>query len=71
MSTENHIRGDKGAVEDESSDVDEPFPGFESLPADAERQVNRHRNGGAAHKENEECDEFFGGHMRFFVEIGV
>lgn len=37
-----HIRGDEGTVEDEGGDVDEPFPSFESLPADAECQVNSH-----------------------------
>ena len=39
---QNHVRSNYGAVEDEGGDVDEPFPSFESLPADAECQVNSH-----------------------------
>ena len=39
---QNHIRGNEGAVEDEGGNVDEPLPGFEALPPDAERQINRH-----------------------------
>ena len=44
--------------------MDEPFPGFESLPPDTERQINRHRNGGPAHQENKEGEEFFGEHRK-------
>ncbi len=64
VSTENHIRGDEGAVEDEGGDMDEPFPGFESLPPDTERQINRHRNGSSTCEENEEGKQFFGKHRK-------
>lgn len=69
-STKNDIRRDEGAVEDEGGDVDEPFPGFELLPPDTERQINRHRNGGPAHQENKESEEFLGEHRKSFSKFG-
>lgn len=55
-----HIRGDEGTVEDEGGDVDEPLPGFESLPPDAEREVDGHRETGTTHEEDKKREDFRG-----------
>lgn len=55
-----HIRGDEGAVEDEGGDVNEPFPGFEALPPDAEREVDGHRETGTTHEEDKKREDFRG-----------
>ena len=64
LCTDNHIRRNEGTVEDEGGDVDEPLPGFVLLPPDAERQIDRHRNGCPAHQENGESKEFFEEHRK-------
>ncbi len=57
---QNHIRGDEGAVEDEGGDVNEPLPGFEALPPDAEREVDGHRETGTTHEEDKKREDFRG-----------
>lgn len=63
---QNHICGNYGAIEDEGGDMDEPFPRFESLPADTERQVDCHGKSGAASEEDEEREDFFERHNGLF-----
>lgn len=63
---QDHVGGYDGAIEDECSDVDEPLPGFEPLPADAECQIDRHGKTGSAGEEDKENENFFGGIMGCF-----